>query len=603
MSNKKIQKPDRISTYYKCEWIPLTLVTISGIIYNVGMIAGPYFEGRMVQKLFDIMSGTAVVASMIRLVLLYIGVIIFVQGMRSVKRFYVRRMANNMNRNMRRVIYHNLIHRKVAEIQKDSTGSVVTKVIQDVDACVEGVRKFTTEVFDTGVVLVVYIVMLIVYDWRLALISCIFPPIAYIVAERLKKLIYMYHKKYKKSTEKLNNITYDRLSGAILYRLYGREEQMNQNYDQMLHEYEDAAVKANIWENAMQPIYLVISSISVIFIIYFGAKNVVGTGWSVWNIAAFTTFLSCFTKMATKSSKAAKLFNAVQKAKVSWKRIKPFMAEQQVEVTQEEQQVQEDQAEPHGQEVQEQDAKQNQNDVMTVSLQNVSFSYPDGKQILDSINLTAHTGEIIGVTGPVGVGKSTFGKLFLSEYPYQGSICLNGMELSLISETDRNSIITYMGHQPELISGSITDNICLGDDLDSNKWLKAVCMDKEVNEMPKQSDTQVGNGGVRLSGGQQARIALARTLSHGKDILILDDPLSAVDKVTEAQLMEYLHVYAKDKVIFLITHRLTHFPQLSKVVWIQDHKAMVAKHDDLMKQNEEYRHLYQMQIGGKDYDA
>ena len=84
-------------------------------------------------------------------------------------------------------------------------------------------------------------------------------------------------------------------------------------------------MRANVWQSALPPLYLVVSNLSVLFILWFGAKNVLGTGWRAWDIAAFTTFLSCFVKMATKSSKAAKLFNAVQQAEVSWKRIKPLM--------------------------------------------------------------------------------------------------------------------------------------------------------------------------------------------------------------------------------------------------------------------------------------
>lgn len=96
-------------------------------------------------------------------------------------------------------------------------------------------------------------------------------------------------------------------------------------YEENLKAYEKAAVKANIWSTAMPPVYRMISMTGVLFILYFGQKNVLGSGWSVWTIAAFTTFLSCFVKLSVKSSSAAKLFNAVHKAQVSWNRIKPLL--------------------------------------------------------------------------------------------------------------------------------------------------------------------------------------------------------------------------------------------------------------------------------------
>ena len=85
------------------------------------------------------------------------------------------------------------------------------------------------------------------------------------------------------------------------------------------------AVRSSMQQSALPPLYLAVSNAGVLFILWLGAKNVLGTGWNTWDIAAFTTFLSCFTKLTVKSSKAAKLFNSVQKAEVSWKRIKPLM--------------------------------------------------------------------------------------------------------------------------------------------------------------------------------------------------------------------------------------------------------------------------------------
>ena len=111
----------------------------------------------------------------------------------------------------------------------------------------------------------------------------------------------------------------------MTYRIYGCEDARAERYEEALDTYEKTAVKNNVWQSALPPLYLAASEAGVLFILWFGAKNVLGTGWRVWDIAAFTTFLSCFTKLVVKSSKVAKLFNSVQKAEVSWKRIKPLM--------------------------------------------------------------------------------------------------------------------------------------------------------------------------------------------------------------------------------------------------------------------------------------
>ena len=144
-------------------------------------------------------------------------------------------------------------------------------------------------------------------------------------AEKMKKMIQRTGAAYKEQSGALSAATLDRAENAITYRVFGREKERQNAYEENLSAYEKAAVRANIWNTAMPPVYRVISMAGVLFILYFGQKNVLGTGWRVWGIAAFTTFLSCFVKLSVKSSSAAKLFNAVHKAQVSWNRIKPLL--------------------------------------------------------------------------------------------------------------------------------------------------------------------------------------------------------------------------------------------------------------------------------------
>ena len=322
---KKNFRPDKIMAYFRAEWKVLALITVSGLIYNLGLVAGPWFEGKMAGCLMQILTGTERFPAMFRLTLAYVIVIGTVQLARYIKRFYVRRFANNVNRRMKRILYRTLIHKSRVELEKEGTGNVITKAISDVDDCVEGMRKFTTEIFDTGVALFGYVCMLLYYDWRLTLCSLIFPPFSYIIAEKMKRIVQTTGAAYKEQTGKLNAVTLDRITNAITYRVFGCEKERGENYEVHLKEYEHAAVKANIWNAALPPVYKVIAMAGTVMILYFGSRNILGMGWTTWDVAVFTTFLACYTKLSDKSSKAAKLFNAVHKAQVSWKRIHPYM--------------------------------------------------------------------------------------------------------------------------------------------------------------------------------------------------------------------------------------------------------------------------------------
>ena len=566
--------PDRVLSYFRLEWLPLAFVTLSGLVYNIGLLATPWFEGRLAQCLADILGGSETAAKMAVLVSAYILVTLLVQAARFVKRFYVRRFANNINRRMKGVLYANLVRQSRAALEKEGAGELMTKAISDVDDCVEGMRKFTTEVFDTGVALVGYAVMLLVYDWRLALLSLLFTPVSYVCAAWMKKPVQRAGAAYKKAAGALSAATLDRAQNAVTYRIYGCEDARAEKYEDALNTYEKTAVRSNVWQSALPPLYLAASEAGVLFILWFGAKNVLGTGWSVWDIAAFTTFLSCFTKLVVKSSKAAKLFNAVQKAEVSWTRIKPLMKQP------------------------EQLAPLRIPEPADVTLENLSFAY-GGEPVFTGLSLTARPGDIIGITGPVACGKSTLGRVFLCEAPYGGSARFGGTEFSALTPRQISATVGYLGHDPELSADTVQNNVLCGSEQEAEPYLAAAALDDEVRRMEQGLETVIGPGGTRLSGGQAQRLALARTLAHRRPVLVLDDPFSALDRNTEDIVFRNLQEYAKDKVVFLISHRLYHFPQMQQVIFMDGGKTTVGTHAELMAAEPVYLQLYESQTSQK----
>ncbi len=570
-NDSKTFQSDRVLSYFKAEWKALLAVTFSGLVYNLGLLAGPWFEGKMAGCLVAVLKGNETFGAMLSLVAGYVAAIAVVQICRYMKRFYVRRFANNVNRRMKEVLYGSLVRKSRRSLGQEGEGDALTKAILDVDDCVEGMRKFTTEIFDTGVALAAYTGMLLWYDWRLALLCLIFPPVSYLTAEKMKKTVQRTGAAYKVQAGMLSTATLDRAQNEITYRVFGREKERAEAYEENLSSYEKAAVKASLWNAVMPPLYRIISMTGVLFILYFGQKNVLGNGWKAWDIAAFTTFLACFVKLSVKSSSAAKLFNAVHKAQVSWKRICPLLHPAEQEGTNE--------ASKPGE----------------LTVEHVSFAYEDGKKILEDISFKAKPGQIIGITGPVACGKSTLGKAFLCEYPYEGQILFAGEELQQMNPAKRNGVVGYLGHDPELFHDTIENNILLGEKKQAADFLRMVCLDQEVEEMPEKEQTMLGTGNVRLSGGQAQRLALARTLCHKKPILVLDDPFSALDKKTERQVFGQLRREAEDGIVLLISHRLYLFPQLDQVIWLDHGKATVGTHPTLMEHVAEYAGLFREQ--------
>ena len=540
----------------------LFLITITGLIYNVGLLAGPYFEGQLAGCLVDISKNLKTANSMIQLSVIYVCIILLVQCARFLKRYFVRKFGNDINRNLKMDVYKHFVYDTSND---ENAGSIMTKAISDADACSEGIRKFTTEIFDTGIALISYIMMLVLYDAKLTCFVIIFQVISYLIANKLGPVVAKNASNAKKSAERLNASTLDRLHLAITYRIYGEESNMHEVYEKDLQDYENKTVRSNILETSLKPLYEIISMTGIVFIIYFGSKRVVN---NLWDIAIFTTYISCFTKMAVKSSKAAKLFNAVQKAKVSWDRIYPII--------------------DNDHEVK----NRKPFDVNTLEVCNLSYAYDD-QVIFSNVSFQAKKGDIIGITGEIASGKSTLGKVFLENSHYQGKILVNGKPLKDIEKD--YAVTSYMGHNLELFDDTIENNIEFGKEGNILPVLDIVSMKEEVENFSDGIYTKLKEGGIKLSGGQQSRIALARTLYHARGIIVLDDPFSACDKNTEKEIYENIRKEYKDSIIFLISHRLSLFDQMNQVLFIDNQSVESGTHLELLKNNDKYKHLYFLQ--------
>jgi len=166
-------------------------------------------------------------------------------------------------------------------------------------------------------------------------------------------------------------------------------------------------------------------------------------------------------------------------------------------------------------------------------------------------------------------------------------------------------MIAYLGHRPELLSDTIYNNLTLGGGQKTDSVLEDVAFFKDLLAMPERENTLVGNRGIRLSGGQQSRIALARTLLDKKKIIILDDPFAAVDMKTEEAIIGRLRENYRHSVILLISHRLAIFPAVNRILLLHtDRSIEVGTHESLFQSSRLYSDIYSLQsTAGEDLDA
>ena len=565
---------NRLSFYILKEKKPLALLTITGLIYNLGLTAGPYFEGQLVQCLKNIYEGKQTLYDMLRLAGLYVAVILMVQAARASKRFFVRRFANDMSRSMRLVLYHSLLGKtgEGEDCRAENTGELMTKAISDIDICTEGVRKFATELFDTGVVLIAYIAFLMAYNIRLTFISCAFIPLAFFAANRVKRWVSLASLSTRQSEGRLTSQVMDRISHMDLWRLCGYEERRNVVLEQYLKDYERTSVKSGLWENSMQPLYRIIAITGVLPVF------IIGSGYvhqNIWDVAAFTAFMACFFRLAEKSSHAAKLFNAVQKARVSWQRVKPLLKagtedRQCRAVTK----------------------------VHEITAENVAL-YRGDRKLFSHLSFQANPGDLIAIAGPVASGKSSMGQMIAGWLPYQGSLKIDGREIRDMGMGTTRNYVSVMEQKSAFFSGTIRDNIAVGEPVDITPFVHIACLEEDLAGLPEGLDTRILGDGTPLSGGQQQRVALARTLAQGSRILVLDDPFASLDEKTALQVFAGIKEISGNRIIFLISHRLAFFPECTSVIYLKGETAVQGTFTEVCRKCPELEEQYQMQEGGK----
>lgn len=565
-----VREPQKLKSYLKREWKVLAIVTLTGLLFDGCMSLAAVLQG----KLIDTVVGRLELSAVLNQALIFIGVVAAIQLMRGLKRYFVRLFANRTSATMRRMLYNSVMSQDISVLSGVSAGDLMNKTVGDVDICVEGMRKVITEIFDTGVLMLAYIITMLVYDVKTTLISCIFIPVAMFIAEKLKTVIEGYTKLSRAQSGKVSELTLSNVENSLLYRVNSASGRKVDEYEAELNELEVRAIRANVLENSMQPIYNAISLLGIVGVLVFGGKNVVS---NVWTIGDFTAYIAIFLALAGKASKAAKLFNTYQKAAVSWTRIRSSFHEHSLP----------------------DEAYRHQKTSVSLVFRKLSFSYIGApSKVFENLSFDAKAGDIIGVTGKVACGKTALGLALTGLFPYHGEIKLSERELCDYAPFERSQKISYMGHDPQLLTDTIYENVTLGEGGDISIILKLVCFDEDLDSMPDGINTQVGSGGVRLSGGQRARIALARALYRESSLVILDDPFSAVDMETESRIIENIRHSFPDRIIILISLRLSVFPQTEKVLLFENGNVLCSSHTDLLLNNASYKKLWDSQKGG-----
>jgi ATP-binding cassette, subfamily B, multidrug efflux pump len=572
--------------YKRYFWIQ----TVGGVIYNTVIVAGPILLGKMIDAAGRLETDGVTperVRALLFLVIGFVAVTVFFQYGRYVKRWYLRVMTNMMSSDMRAGLLSRVLKYPMARVERESVGDLMSRTVGDVDQINNTLQQTINEGWDTGLLMISYFAVLMWYDWRITLIGSIPIPIAITIAEAVRHPVYRYSLNSRKAASVVASHVKRTLGGLNILRLFGREDVEAERLKEYSRDQMKWDVKTGLLQNAMMPVYAALASLGLIAVIIMGGNRVVA---GTWTVGVFVAYLSMFGLMATRTQVAARIFNQFHAASASWDRIKNKLGEPG------EEQLPESAAPQTG--------SVGRSGALAIEVRDLSFSYPGSDQmVLSGVSFSVNEGDFVGITGPVGSGKSALASVLTGLYPYSGDILLNGRNLRSLSPAERSHTFGYAGEEGFLFSATIRQNITFSDgaESDENKRrletaVHTAALADDMALFPEGLDTIVGERGVRLSGGQRQRVSLARAIYSGNPVLLLDDPFSAVDIGTEQKMIERIRQSLKGTTIMVFSHRLASFTGANLVIVLDKGRVIESgDHRRLMADGGMYQRIYSAQ--------
>jgi len=555
------RKLDKISTYFLNHIYICISILITGLTFNGLMSLVPIIQGKLIDAFFLRDS----LELILKLSVTFISFVIFVQINRFFKRYFVRLLANKIIITMRSQSMKNLMNMDINNINAENKGDIMNKNLGDIADTAEGIRKVTTEIFDTIVLMLSYSISMLIMDLKTTIIVFIFIALAIFSSSILKKIIYKATLDYKKEfgNNKLKTLTM--IKNELYYRSLGASENYQNNYENNLNNLRKKSIKAMVFQGSMEPIYNIIAMIGVIFVIYLTGQKVIN---GVWQIGTFSAYLTTFILVANKASKTGKVFNAYQKAKVSWERCKPFL--KQIDMKE----------------------KYNISGNLKLELNNVNFGFNDNC-ILKNLNYCFEEGEIIGISGKVHMGKSTFASLLTGLYDYTGNIYVNGVELKNIQKNETENLIGYAPSNIDIFNSSIKENISLGKNGDYVQAAIDSQLSVDIENFPQKYNQIISHSTANLSGGQQKRLAIARAIFNYPKIIILDDPFNSIDSLMAKKIFKNLKTNYKNCLIFIVCNQKDILELTDKVIYFEKNKHCLENYKLLINKCNSFKLLMQ----------
>lgn len=530
----------------------------------------------------DIASGALTTKKLILYVIALLFIPLFRYTLNIIYHYNINKLGHRLSFQLRENYISHLFELDAKVYEKYTKGDLISRATNDLQNLTVLATSFLqTVVFNSGVVITAVIMMITISPLLTAASITIMPfTIFYLNKKRLKKR--QYYKVHQEIYANMQENVLESIEGVKAVRAYTEEENDFKKTKAAIDKDIESWWYILKFESIYGPLFELVYAVCYFVAIAYGSYMVIKSQISVGELLTFLIYVGMLYSPLIALSNTLNTMNNVV---ISDSRYNEIMS-----------------IEPDVKDVQNPKSIPEFNEI---EFRNVSFKYPfDEEETIKNISFTIKKGETIGIVGPTGAGKSTLIRQLLRQFNItSGEILIDGVDIGEYSIKDVHDLVGYVPQDHVLFRRSVDDNILIGkpeatDDEVSNA-IDLADFRKDIKELPMGTETLVAELGGSLSGGQRQRLSIARALVKDPQILILDDSLSAVDALTEANIIAHLKESRKNRTNIIVAHRFSAVTGADKIIVLQNGKITdVGTHEELLEYDNWYKMQYIKQVQG-----
>lgn len=578
----------KLAKYINGLWHLCIVSALGMIVEAVCELALPSIANMIYEKCAAV-SGDPNAAQDVKSYVIKIGILMFVMavvglcgGLATMKASSV--VSQKFSYRLRSDMYKKISDFSFKNIDEFSTSSLTTRMTNDVTLLQNTLMMGLRVLVRAPALLIVSAVFAFSINAKLSLILVVMLPIMIVIVALILKFGFPMFQKMQKKIDNVNRVVQENLIGIRVVKAFVREDREKEKFHKASDELAKQGSKAAGLVVTVMPILMLMMNVVIVYIYYKGSLDAANPNVKM-DVGQISVLASYIVQVLMNIMMVSMLMLQLTRAKACGDRVVEVL-DTEIDIKNPE------------------NAFVPENPQGNVEFKNVCFGYNKGDNVLENINFKANAGNIVGIIGSTGCGKSSLVNLIPRLYDVtDGEVLVDGVNVKDYDLTALRDMIGVVLQKNVLFSGTIKENIRWGKNDATDDEIIAACKAAQAHDFimrqPNGYDTDLSQGGLNLSGGQKQRLCIARAMIKSPKILILDDSTSAVDTATEAKIREAFYNELADTTVIIIAQRISSVKDADEIVVLDDGKIdAVGTHDELMKSCEIYQEIYTTQQKG-----